>query len=65
MTFIALDLDKRWSEVEERIEINVLDQTWLEEVATSTSATSIPSQFDFFFSDFIFLNLNVFILIRG
>ena len=27
MTFIALDLDKRWSEVEERIEINVLDQT--------------------------------------
>ena len=49
MTFIALDLDKRWSEVEERIEINVLDQTWLEEVATSTSATSLPSQFDFFF----------------
>jgi len=27
MTLIALDLDKRWSEVEERIEINVLDQT--------------------------------------
>ena len=27
MTFIVLDLDKRWSEVEERIEINALDQT--------------------------------------